>query len=122
MSEEAFYVSLLLSSLFTLSNISEAIIFSYLMNRWNIIISKKLNINNIGLYSIVLILSALIGAIIGSVSVGIFYSFDAFVVTLLFWWIGSLMGILVFGTLIINSYFHDDNPYMILKPLFIILV
>lgn len=109
MSDELFYISIMLSILFTVSNFLEAIIFSFLMDNFKMRQIKGLNLIEIGKFLSISILSGLIGATTGTFAISIFYGFDEFLSSFIFWWLGSSTGILVFSGLIINAHFHDKN-------------
>lgn len=108
-SDEIYYISILISILFTISNFLEVIFFSYFMDTFKMRQIKGLSILEIGKFVLVSILTGFIGAIIGSLTLSMFYGFDHFISSFIFWWFGSSTGILVFAGLIINAHFHDKN-------------
>jgi HD-GYP domain-containing protein (c-di-GMP phosphodiesterase class II) len=114
-SDEAIYISVLLSTLFLLSNIIEMVVFSTLLDRFKVTFETELNANELGKYFLTVLTVSFIGAIIGVAAVSIFYFADVSLTSLLMWVTGSATGILVFGSLIINTTLHDtkvkDNLY-----------
>jgi len=111
-SNELFHISLILSLLFVISNLIESLTFARLMDLFKMRQIKGLDIAELGKYVLVVMITSLFGAITGVGSLMIFYQVDQFWLTLLYWWLGSGTGILIIGSLIINSHFHDEKLHI----------
>lgn len=107
-SDELLLVSIALSILFLLSNFVELYLFSYLVDRFKIKITTALNTIEMIYYSMAVLLVAAVGALIGATSLLLFYGATDFGLTFLYWMIGSFTGIVIFGSLILNSHYHDQ--------------
>lgn len=90
-----------------ISNFIEMILFARLIDWLQLKLEKQLDANELGKYFLSVLGASLIGAITGVAAVSIFYLPNNFLFTLLIWFTGSTTGILVFGSLIINTTRHD---------------
>jgi len=117
-SDELIFISLILSILFTLSNIIEVYFFALLMDRFKMRQIKGLSFNEIGKFILISMMTAIAGALFGVLSISLFYGFENFTTNVFFWWLGSTTGILVFGSLIINSHYHDEAIIWTSKNIF----
>lgn len=107
--DEMLIISIVLSTLFMFSNYLEMILFAGLLDRFHITLNKQLDANELGKYFIAVLGASIVGAIIGVGSISIFYLPDNIISFVLIWFTGSATGILVFGSLIINTTLHDSS-------------
>lgn len=108
-SEEELYITITLSVLFSGSNLFEMFFFKHLMEKLNVKLIAKFKIDMLLQFVIVVTLTALSGALIGTTSIALFYGFNKYFDLFIYWFIGSFMGILIFGSVIINSLLYDND-------------
>jgi putative nucleotidyltransferase with HDIG domain len=107
--DEAIWITLILSLIFLGSNLVEMIVFSILLDRAPVVWNKRLSIQDLAIYVLVVVVATIPSALIGTLGLSLFYGMSDFWNGGLFWWIGSAAGILIFGSLIINSHYYDDS-------------
>ncbi|QMS85310.1 HD domain-containing phosphohydrolase [Candidatus Xianfuyuplasma coldseepsis] len=107
--DEALYITFFLALLFTVANLAEVFVFSWLMDRSNLPLEKELKANDLGLFLLIIVATGMIGALFGVTSLSLFYGFEHFLDSYPYWASGSIFGILIFGSLILNSHLHDDS-------------
>lgn len=116
-SDEAVYISIILSFFFFVSNLFEIFLFSYLMDTFKMRQVKGLDLLEMGKFLMVIIITSIFGALFGVGALSFFYQIEQYWLSLLFWFLGSSVGMLIFASLIINTHFHDmprkiDKPYL----------
>lgn len=105
--DEELFITLILSVAFLISNLVEMVLFSYLIEKLKIKLTKTLNVTDLGKYAVMIILIGVVGSFIGVTALSLVYGFEEYNIVLITWAVGSSSGILVFSSLIINTHLHD---------------
>lgn len=107
--DETYWVSLALSLWFLGANLVEMLLFAFLLDRAPVIWNSHLTVKELVLYVMVVLITTIPGAIVGVAGLSAFYGISNVWTELLFWYIGSATGIMIFGSLIMNSHYYDDS-------------
>ncbi len=119
--DEIWYLTIIYSFTFTAINFVQLISFKYVMEKLNSL-GRIDSTSGLG-YITAIPITAFIGAILSALVMQIFGSSTPFMTHFLEWFIGDLTGILIFGTLVLISYYYDTQnlPESALKNIYGIL-
>lgn len=106
---EPLYYSILLPVFFVLSNFVAMLTFSFLIDRYKVQLHKLAEFKTGIWFSGVTIVAVMLAGVIATVGIWMFYGSSNLFDIYSRWVVGDFLGVLVFGSLVIDSYYKDGK-------------
>ncbi len=107
--DESIVISLSISALFVVVNYIEMLFFNYMMNRLKVETHNLKHLNQGIQFTISTILTSLLAGVLGTLSYTLFFGIDVSLLVFTRWSIGHFLGLLIFGSLVLESHYRDKD-------------
>jgi len=105
--DESTFEIILISVALTFILFIQILFFRYTMDKTGTY--GKITPLTILIYTIITIITSVIGAALASTTLSIVYGFDQFEVFITRWYVADISGMLIFGTTVLSSYYFDEE-------------